>query len=258
MATPEPGKSNTSNSSFWPSSPTQLIVELARPRHPEVRRAVLVAEGVAADNDRIRPARDQPRHVRNDDRLAEDAAAKDVADRPIGRFPHLLEVEFRDARFVRRDRRAFDPDALLFDRIGGVDGDLVIGRVAVLDRKVVIEQLDVEIWQDQSLTDPVPDDAGHFVAVELDDRALHLDLRPLRFPAIFRIWPRLRMGRERAQPRRCACGLPPLMHRSMPELDKHDAPLPTTMVKWRFPSVHPEDENSSWGPLPSRCSSTSG
>ena len=26
----------------------------------------------------------------------------------------------------------------------------------------------------------------------------------------------------------------------MPELDKHDSSLPTTTVKWRFPSVHPE------------------
>ncbi|MFL6752663.1 MAG: phosphatidylserine decarboxylase [Sphingomicrobium sp.] len=26
----------------------------------------------------------------------------------------------------------------------------------------------------------------------------------------------------------------------MPSLDKHDSPLPTTNVKWRFPSVHPE------------------
>src|SRR5437868_4505914 len=30
------------------------------------------------------------------------------------------------------------------------------------------------------------------------------------------------------------------MHRAMPELDKHDTPLPTTTVKWRFPSIHPE------------------
>jgi phosphatidylserine decarboxylase len=26
----------------------------------------------------------------------------------------------------------------------------------------------------------------------------------------------------------------------MPELDKRDSPLPTTTVKWRFPSIHPE------------------
>jgi phosphatidylserine decarboxylase len=30
------------------------------------------------------------------------------------------------------------------------------------------------------------------------------------------------------------------MHAPMPALDKHDTPLPTTTVKWRFPSVHPE------------------
>ncbi|HEX6783329.1 MAG TPA: phosphatidylserine decarboxylase [Sphingomicrobium sp.] len=26
----------------------------------------------------------------------------------------------------------------------------------------------------------------------------------------------------------------------MPSLDKHDSPLPTTTVKWRFPTIHPE------------------
>ena len=26
----------------------------------------------------------------------------------------------------------------------------------------------------------------------------------------------------------------------MPSLDKSDSPLPTTTVKWRWPSVHPE------------------
>jgi len=30
------------------------------------------------------------------------------------------------------------------------------------------------------------------------------------------------------------------MDRAMPSLDKHDSPLPTTTVKWRFPAVHPE------------------
>src|SRR5579884_1348127 len=30
------------------------------------------------------------------------------------------------------------------------------------------------------------------------------------------------------------------MPSSMSSLDKHDSPLPTTTVKWRFPSIHPE------------------
>jgi hypothetical protein len=43
-------------------------------------------------------------------------------------------------------------------------------------RKVVILEVDVEIGVDQLLLDELPDDAGHLVAVELDDRVGNLDL----------------------------------------------------------------------------------
>jgi hypothetical protein len=52
------------------------------------------------------------------------------------------------------------------------------GGVAVLDREVVIFEVDVEIGMDQLLLDEVPDDAGHLVAVEFDDRVGDLDLSP--------------------------------------------------------------------------------
>jgi hypothetical protein len=59
---------------------------------------------------------------------------------------------------------------------GGIDGDLVVGGVALLDAEVVVEQVDVEVGQDQLVLDELPDDAGHLVAVEFDDRVCHLDL----------------------------------------------------------------------------------
>ena len=37
--------------------------------------------------------------------------------------------------------------------VGGVDGDLVVGLVALLDAEIVIEQLDVEIGMDQLVLD---------------------------------------------------------------------------------------------------------
>ena len=43
--------------------------------------------------------------------------------------------------------------------------------------EVVIEQVDVEIGMDQLVLDQLPDDAGHLVAVDLDDGVGHLDLR---------------------------------------------------------------------------------
>ena len=46
----------------------------------------------------------------------------------------------------------------------------------LLDPEVVVLQVDVEVGKDQLVLDELPDDPGHLVAVELDDRVLHLDL----------------------------------------------------------------------------------
>ena len=153
----------------------ELDRELALAGHVEIGGAVLVAVGVAADDDRLRPARHQARHVAADDRLAEDDAAEDVADGAVRRLPHLLQAELLHPRLVGRDGGALDADAVLLDRLRRVDRHLVVGRVAVLDAEVEIEELDVEIGVDQLVLDELPDDAGHLVAVELDDRVLHLD-----------------------------------------------------------------------------------
>jgi hypothetical protein len=97
MATPAPGASNTSCSITCAVVADELDRQLALAGEAEIGGAVLVAEGVAADDDRLGPARHQARHVLADDRLAEDHAAQDVADGAVGRLPHLLQAEFLDA-----------------------------------------------------------------------------------------------------------------------------------------------------------------
>ncbi len=77
-----------------PSSPTNLIESVPLLGNLKSVALILVAIGVAADDDRLRPARHEARHVLADDRLAEDRAAQDVADGAVRRAPHLLEVEF--------------------------------------------------------------------------------------------------------------------------------------------------------------------
>ena len=95
---------------------------------------------------------------------------------PFGERYISLRPNSSHPRLVGRDRRALHPDAVLLDRVGGVDRDLVVGRVAVLDAEVVVLELDVEVRQDQLVLDELPDNPGHLVAVELDDGCLHLDL----------------------------------------------------------------------------------
>src|SRR5262249_22672546 len=119
----------------------------------------------------------QPGDVGHDDRLAEDHATKDVTDGAVGRPPHLLQPELDHPGLVRGDGRALDADAVPLNGVGRVDGHLVPGGVAVLDGQVEMLQLDIEVGQDQLFADLLPDDPGHLVAVELDDRVGYLDLR---------------------------------------------------------------------------------
>ena len=55
-------------------------LELSRARCQEVRRTILIAERVAADDDGLDPSRDGSGNTLEDDWLAEDGAAEDVAD----------------------------------------------------------------------------------------------------------------------------------------------------------------------------------
>ncbi|MNU95002.1 hypothetical protein D3C71_850050 [compost metagenome] len=154
----------------------ELDRQLALAGELEIGCLVLVAESVTADNDRLGPAGNEARNVLADDRLAEDDAAQNVADRAVRALPHLLQAEFLDAGFIRGDRGALDADAVLLDGVRRIDRDLVVGGVAVFNREVVIFDVEIEVWQDQLVLDELPDDTGHFVAVEIDDRIGYLDL----------------------------------------------------------------------------------
>src|SRR5207302_2349582 len=92
----------------------------------EIGRAVLIAIGVTADDDRLRPPGHEARHVAADDRLAEDGAAEDVADRAVGRAPHFFQAKLLHAPLVRRDGRALHRDADLAGLVRRIHGDLVV------------------------------------------------------------------------------------------------------------------------------------
>ncbi len=139
------------------------------------RGAIDVAIGMAADDDRLGPVRHQARHILADDRLAEDRAVQDVAQRAIRAAIHPLQAEFRHPGLVRGNGRAFYADAVLGDRVGRIDGHLIVRLVTVFDTEVIIFQIDIQVRKDQLVLDKTPDNAGHLVPVQLDDRGLDLD-----------------------------------------------------------------------------------
>ncbi|MNE91089.1 hypothetical protein D3C80_1886600 [compost metagenome] len=60
--------------------------------------------------------------------------------------------------------------------MGRVDRHLVVGGVAVFHAEVVVVEVQVQIGEDQLVLDPLPDDPGHFVAVDVHDGIGDLDL----------------------------------------------------------------------------------
>ena len=61
------------------------------------------------------------------------------------------------------------------DGLRRVDGHLIVGGIAVFDAEIVIFEIHVEVWKDQAILDIFPDDAGHFVAIELHNGMIDFD-----------------------------------------------------------------------------------
>ena len=57
--------------------------------------------------------------------------------------------------------------------LGGVDGHLVVGGVAMLQAQVVVLGLQIDMRKQQLVLDHLPDDARHLVAVHLHERRGH-------------------------------------------------------------------------------------
>lgn len=117
--------------------------DISRAVDKEVSAVIDVTEGVSADDDGFVPVLDEPGDILDDDGFSEDSAVEIVPDGAVGALPHLLELEFLDSSFVGSDGCALDANLALFDGLGGVEGDLVVGFISVLDAQVKV--LDVKI-----------------------------------------------------------------------------------------------------------------
>lgn len=141
-----------------------------------------------ANHNRFLPAGHQSGDITDNNGLPEDSATQDIPDGAIGRLPHLLEFELLNSSLIRRDGRALDADLALPDGLGSLDGDLVVGLVAVLDAQVEVLNVEIEERQDELVLDVLPDDSGHLVAVKLGHGVAHFDLSTFHiFPMIFYI-----------------------------------------------------------------------
>jgi hypothetical protein len=69
-----------------------------------------------------------------------------ISDGAVGRQPHLLELELLDSLLIGCDGRALDTNRVLLDSLGGIESDLVVGLITVGQTKVVVLEVNVQVW----------------------------------------------------------------------------------------------------------------
>ena len=106
---------------------------------------------------------------------AEDRAVQRGADGAVRAFPHPVELVFLHALGVGRDGRALDADTIMLDCLGGVQRDPVGGAVALRQTEVKIDRFQVDVRLQKLAFDLLPEDPGHLVAVQLDQRCFHFN-----------------------------------------------------------------------------------
>src|ERR1700743_2411535 len=171
MATPPPGALNTSCSMTLPSSPTNLMVSTPLPgKRKSVARYWSPKAWRPTTMGWVQPG------PRRGPFLQMIGSRKITPPRmlrivPFGDF----HISWRLNSFTRASSGVMvahlTPTPCFWIACAASTKDQV-----TVDAEVVIFQLDVEIGQDQLLLDEVPDDAGHLVAVELDDGVRDFDL----------------------------------------------------------------------------------
>ena len=135
------------------------------------------------DNDRLCPPWDESGDVLDHDGLAEDCAVELVTDGTVGALPHFFKLELLDTGLISCNGGALNADLACLDGMSSIKGDLVIGGVTVLDAQVKILDVDIEVGEDQLFLDELPDDAGHLIAVHVNDWVRNLDF--LAFHSLF-------------------------------------------------------------------------
>src|SRR4030095_9434221 len=95
-------------------------------RHNKISGAILITESVTSNDDRAIPGSHYEWDILENNRLTEDSTIKYVPNCPIRTLPHLFEVEFLFALFVRSDVGTFNSYPILLNRIGRINSNLVV------------------------------------------------------------------------------------------------------------------------------------
>lgn len=68
-----------------------------------------------------------------------------ISDGAVGGQPHLLQLELLHSCLVRGNGRTLDTNRVFLDGLGSINGDLVVGLIAVGQAKIVVLEVNIQV-----------------------------------------------------------------------------------------------------------------
>ena len=100
---------------------------------------------MTGNRDWLLPAGYHRRDAFTENRCTEHGSVQDGTQGAVGTLIHLLQMILVHACRIRCDRCAFYADAVLADRIGRINGDLIVGFIPLGKTEVIIFCVQVDI-----------------------------------------------------------------------------------------------------------------
>ena len=131
---------------------------------------------MTTNHDGFLPSWDQSWNIFDYDRFSEDGAIKNVTDGAVGTLPHLFQLELLYPCLVRSDSSTFYAYFVLLDGVSCIDCDLIVSGVTVLDAEVKVLDVYLQIRHYKFFFDDFPNDTGHLISIQFDNRVGYLYL----------------------------------------------------------------------------------
>lgn len=97
----------------------------------------LIPISVTANDNGFHPSRHQPGNVLADNSFPEDSATEDVSNCPIGRLPHLLQLELFHSLLIRSDGCTLYANVVFLYGFSSFHGHFIICSITMLNAQVI-------------------------------------------------------------------------------------------------------------------------
>lgn len=173
----------------------------------------LITKCMASNDNGSSPTRDKAWNVVQDNRFTKDGAIQNVTKSTVRWFPHLLELEFyREScvsslpyfhslllpstrassgvmvahliptlYFLIASAASTVTWSLVYSIKQGLSAGLFLVHqgtysITVLNRQIIVLDVKLQVRENELFLDELPNDASHFIAVQVNDRVLHNNL----------------------------------------------------------------------------------